>query len=189
MKISQLLSNPLIKFIGVAAIIYFGLFANKKSPDSLGNRLSSENIKKNFSEAEEKAKFIATNVKIAQNIEAERKAKLQKVGTENSQIKSNQDSISCGDIAETSYTIYDKNDKKIQFVAKEKFNVGAKKDPLIEKNVVGMKQSETKIIEVSKLSSDDQKLSDLLKSNKSDLKIQITVLNIEKNSVKNLSCN
>jgi hypothetical protein len=61
----KLLQNPLLKFIGVAAVIYFALFANKKNPESLGNRVSISKVKEHIGEIEEKSRFIATNVKAA----------------------------------------------------------------------------------------------------------------------------
>lgn len=61
----KLLQNPLIKLIGIVAIIYFALFADKRNPASLGNRVSLERVKENLGEMEEKGKFIAGNVKAA----------------------------------------------------------------------------------------------------------------------------
>lgn len=61
----KLLQNPLIKFIGVALIIYFALFSNKNNPASLGNRASFTRVKQSFGELQDKGKFIAGNVKAA----------------------------------------------------------------------------------------------------------------------------
>jgi len=63
----KLLQNPLVKIVGVIAIIYFALFNNKQNPQSLGNRLSAERIKTNLGEMEQKGKFIASNVSAARS--------------------------------------------------------------------------------------------------------------------------
>lgn len=78
MKISELLKNPIIKSIGIIVILYFALFANKENPHSLGNRLSSENIKKNLDIATKQTKFIASNVKTARQLAKEKELEQQK---------------------------------------------------------------------------------------------------------------
>jgi hypothetical protein len=78
----KLLQNPFLKFIGVVAVIYFALFANKKNPESLGNRVSISKVKEHIGEIEEKGRFIATNVKAAREY-SKMKATQPEVALEN----------------------------------------------------------------------------------------------------------
>ena len=68
----NLAKHPLIKIIGIALILYYGLLHNKEHPDSLGNRLSTDHIKNNISDASEKSAYIITNIK---KLEEEQKNK------------------------------------------------------------------------------------------------------------------
>ncbi len=78
MKIFNLGNHPLVKVVGISAILYFALFANKENPESLGNRLSSEKIKKNVSEVKEKSHFIITNLEMAHRAAAQQHQTEQK---------------------------------------------------------------------------------------------------------------
>ena len=65
---NKITKNPLIRFIGIVAILYYGLLHNKESPDSLGNRLSPKKIQTNISEISTKSTHIITNVQKAKQI-------------------------------------------------------------------------------------------------------------------------
>ena len=69
--IELLVKNPLLKIVGVLAILYFGLYANKKDPDSVGNRFSAEKVKKNVDEATSRGLFIVDNLRKAEEISVE----------------------------------------------------------------------------------------------------------------------
>jgi hypothetical protein len=204
MKIFELLRNPIIKTIGVILVLYFALFANKKNPDSLGNRLSANNIKKHFNKIQEKGRFIAANVKIARELEQERKggkirekSKEQKITKKsatqnlqdenNSQIiitklqnESSENKVSCGDIVEISYGLYSKKGKEIKLFEPQKLTIGSNKNQLIENNIPGMKNGATKDIEIpSNFKSDDKNLTKLLKLH-GNLKYRVKILALKK---------
>lgn len=195
MKIFELLHNPIIKIIGIVAVLYFALFANKQNPESLGNRLSPTNVKKNFQEAKEKSKFIAVNVKKAQEI-----AKNQQITqseTDNSYAKisvveletgQGEMKIECGNEVEISIGIYNQQEQQIEFINSVKIIVGSKKDQLIEENVIGMRQGGIRNINILRgFQTDSQKLQQFLKQG--DVKYQVTVLNLKKPLNSTFTCN
>ncbi len=61
--IHEILKSRLFRILGAITILYFALFSQKDNPESLANRFSSENIKKNKQIMSEKAKIIAENIK------------------------------------------------------------------------------------------------------------------------------
>jgi hypothetical protein len=196
MKIFELLRNPLIKTIGIALVLYFALFANKEKPESLGNRLSSENIKKSFSEAQNQGKFIITNVKIAQEIAKEKAAEqklasqnISDIATSDLEIGTGEQLVACGDEAEISYGIYTKSGKQLEFLNSKKFVIGENQNPVIEKNIIGMKRGGIREINIPyNYRTEDKKLIELLKFNATDLKYQITLLSIVKGISSTLIC-
>ncbi len=65
--IHEILKSRLFRILGAITILYFALFSQKDNPESLANRFSSENIKKNKQIMSEKAKIIAENIKAARS--------------------------------------------------------------------------------------------------------------------------
>jgi len=196
MKIFELLRNPLIKTVGIVLILYFALFANKHNPDSLGNRLSPEQIKQSIGEVKDKAQFISANVKIAQEI-AKEKEEAQKAEAKNAaKIKINdvaigdgEMSLACGDIAEISYVLYGRENAQLEFIDSKKLVIGGKENALVENKIIGMKRGGIREISVPHdFKTDDKKLLNLLRLNNSDLKYHITLLEITKIAGANLSC-
>lgn len=199
--IFKLLRNPIIKIIGISVILYYGLFANKEKPGSLGNRFSSEQIKKDFSEVREKTVFIAENVKLAREIakekEAEKEAEKKAVATNPALQVSVKDleegvgeNISCGDSAYINYGIYTKDGRQLEFKENQILVIGDKSNWLLEKNIIGMKQAGSRYINIPQGSRvNDSKITEYLNSNKSDLKYQVTLLAFTKNPNSQLSCN
>jgi len=198
--IFKLLRNPIIKIIGISVILYYGLFANKEKPGSLGNRFSSEQIKKDFSEVREKTVFIATNVKLAREIakekEAEKEAEKKAAATNRALQVSVKDleegvgeNISCGDSAYINYGIYTKDGRQLEFKENQILVIGNKSNWLLEKNIIGMKQAGSRYINIPQGSQvNDSKITEYLNSNKSDLKYQVTLLAFTKNPNPQLSC-
>jgi hypothetical protein len=198
--IFKLLRNPIIKIIGISVILYYGLFANKEKPGSLGNRFSSEQIKKDFSEVREKTVFIAENVKLAREIakekEAEKEAEKKAVATNPALQVSVKDleegvgeNISCGDSAYINYGIYTKDGRQLEFKENQILVIGDKSNWLLEKNIIGMKQAGSRYINIPQGSRvNDSKITEYLNSNKSDLKYQVTLLAFTKNPNSQLSC-
>ncbi len=68
MNIANITKYPIFKIIGIIAIIYFALFYNKSSPNSLGQRLSYDNIKSDLKQAGNQTIFILGNINAAQKI-------------------------------------------------------------------------------------------------------------------------
>ncbi len=81
----KLIRNPIFRIVGVAVILYYGLFYNKSLPDSLGNRLAPDKIKDNLVEISSKSINIIANVKKADEIKkslADKKLQDNKEGAE-----------------------------------------------------------------------------------------------------------
>ncbi len=186
----ELLKNPIIKGIGIVLILYFALFANTQHPKSLGNRLSSENIKKNLSEVKNKGEFIASNVKIAKDL-SKIATSNTKILSEDAKIGSGDFAVSCGDEAVISYEILTTDGKVLESFASEKVTVGSKNNIFLEKNIIGMKASGTRNINITNDTiSQDKTISQRLnKSDSGSLRIKITLLSFAKSSATNLSCN
>jgi hypothetical protein len=198
--IFKLLRNPIIKIIGIFVILYYALFANKDKPASLGNRFSSEQIKKDFSEVREKTVFIAENVKLAREIakekefeiEAEKKAAVTNPVVQVS-VKDLEEgvgeNISCGDSAYINYGIYTKDGRQLEFKENQILVIGNKSNWLLEKNIIGMKQSGSRYINIPQGSQvNDSKITEYLNLSKSDLKFQVTLLAFTKNPNSQISC-
>jgi len=194
--IFKLLRNPIIKIIGISVILYYGLLANKEKPGSLGNRFSSEQIKKDFSEVREKTVFIAENVKLAREIAQEKEAEKEAAATNPALQLSVKDleegvgeNISCGDSAYINYGIYTKDGRQLEFKENQILVIGNKSNWLLEKNIIGMKQAGSRYINIPQGSQvNDSKITEYLNSNKSDLKYQVTLLAFTKNPNPQLSC-
>ena len=199
--IFKLLRNPIIKIIGISVILYYGLFANKEKPGSLGNRFSSEQIKKDFSEVREKTVFIAENVKLAREIakekEDEKEAEKKAAATNQALQVSVKDleegvgeNISCGDSAYINYGIYTRDGRQLEFKENQILVIGDRSNWLLEKNIIGMKQAGSRYINIPQGSQvNDSKITEYLNSNKSDLKYQVTLLAFTKNPNSQISCN
>ena len=199
--IFKLLRNPIIKIIGISIILYYALFANKDKPGSLGNRFSSEQIKKDFSEVREKTVFIAENVKLAREIAKEKELEIEaekKAAVTNSvgqvSVKDLEEgvgeNISCGDSAYINYGIYTKDGRQLEFKENQILVIGNKSNWLLEKNIIGMKQSGSRYINIPQGSQvNDSKITEYLNSSKSDLKFQVTLLAFTKNPNSQISCN
>ncbi len=204
----KLLQNPLIKMIGIIVVIYFALFANKNNPQSLGNRLSSERLKQNFREMEEKGKFIASNVVAARSY-----AKLQEEETSSNLSGQNQeiavipqikdinlgigkDAVLCGAeiVAFVSLNSEQTNAatiKTIEMNPEKKIIIGSKQDWFLEKNILGMKKGGIREIKIPQGFKGDEALAKLLQENKGALVYQIILQDILQYSSSHykLNCN
>lgn len=196
MKIIELLRNPIIKSIGIALILYFALFANKQHPKSLGNRLSSENLKKDLTDATSKGKFIVDNIQMAKKLTQDKK--LQTISTtpyaeiihEDLEIGSGDRTLACGDDAEISYGFYTATGQQLDFVSLEKVTIGSTKKVWLEQNIAGMKLSGIRYIIIPKnITIADSRIMQLLQQSGGNLRIQVTLLSFTKSSIPNISCN
>jgi len=191
-SILSLLRIPLIRFIGVVVILYFALFSNKHNPDSLRNRLSKENIEQNLHDVQAKGRFIVSNIKVAQDVsnqQAQSQILENKISLTDVKIGVGDISINCGDEAEISYEVLTENGVQIKNVSSEKIIVGSNLNKIIEKNILNMKQDGIRNINIPEnLITDDSKISELLKFHRSNIRYQIRLLSIIKNSNPKFSC-
>lgn len=193
------LKNPLFKIAGVLLILYFALFANKKNPESLGNRLSSENIKKNFGEMRQRGQYIATNLNKAQEelnktpeevkIERLEERKREIVSTKKEVVKGEGDRIKCGDEAIINYEVF-RDDHHFIFKRDDvEIFVGSRKEIFLESNIIGMKKGATRAIKIDKyFETKDRRLSSLLKKYKQGLIYKITIVTFDKNLTPQTRC-
>ena len=196
--VMELLRNPIIKITGLVLVLYFALFYDKKNPDSLGNRLSSERIAKNFHEAQEKSTFIMSNIERAHNLRGATAATASSDPLQNFSTLTIQDveigkeggALKCGDEAEISYDIrVAGSTNQLEFVPKEKLVIGSNVNPMIERKIVGMKKGGLRIIKIPKdFKSSNQKLAFLLKFNEAELQYAVTLINSGMANNSNVSC-
>lgn len=194
MIIFELLKNPLIKFPAILLILYFSLFHDKRNPEALGNRFSPEKIKKNFGEMKEKTKYIVVNVHEAQAMAKSQKEERRLVQSDMKMLTKDvedgvgEQKLECGDMARVSYAIYDHSGKQLEFLESEQLLEGSKNNPIIEENIVGMKQGGIRSFNIpSNFKTDDKKLLQILQFNGS-LKYQVTILDLKKSVSPNNFC-
>ncbi|MBU6140281.1 MAG: hypothetical protein KGP29_01815 [Proteobacteria bacterium] len=183
-KILNFLSIPLVRIIGIFVILYFALFSEKQNPNSLGNRLSKEEVKKNINEARERTRFIISNVKTAQELEVKPKAIQQnteaKIIINDLEIGKGDVKISCGSKVEISYGIYVEGNKQIKAVSSEKLVIGNNLNEVIEKNILDMKIGGIRNIIIPRnFKTDNPKINELLKFYDSELRYQVVIISSE----------
>lgn len=197
----KLLENPLIKVVGICVIIYFALFHNKNNPQSLGNRFSSQQIKKDLNDMQEKGKFIASNVQAVRSY-----TKAQEVGPDGQVIMptaelevavkdvglgSGKKSVVCGEEVEAFISLNSDKARNLMTNPSAKFLIGSKEHWLVEKNIIGMKKGGVREIRIPQgFQSDDRDLTQFLQENKVDLTYQIILTKIIKDAdpKSNLTC-
>ena len=185
MKIFEILNNPLIKLTGIVAILYFALFANTENPESLGNRLSPQQMKKDFGEVKDKSLFIITNVKMAQEIAKN----TPQITIEDIESGAGENAVSCGDEVEISYGIFDANGKQLQMTNSQKLQIGSKENDLVEKNIINMKKDGIRnIIIPANFQTEDKRLQEILKFSGNGIRYQIVILSLAHNKNSQISC-
>lgn len=194
MKIFEILRNPIVKVVGIAAVLYFGLFSNKENPESLGNRLSPDQIKKNLSEVQDKGRFIVTNVQMAQTQPGlmQNSSGLANVSETQTLIEEGEgeEKVECGDIAEISYSVYTGDGRQVRIINSYILNIGSMDDFLLEKHAINMRKKEIKRIDVPKnFVSGDNKLKELMRFSDGAISYQVTLISIMKNPNNKLICN
>lgn len=193
MQIFEILRNPLIKLIGIGLILYFALFANTENPKSLGNRLSSEEIKKDLNNAKDKSAFIIKNVRLANDLSKKAATNAPKNGevfTQDLEIGNGDVGIFCGDEAKISYAIYAKDGRQLSFIDSAKVLLGSKNNIFLEQNIIGMKNGGIRNINIPQgFQVSDPNISKILQLENSELKIQVTLISFAKVNSQNFSCN
>ena len=167
---SKAIKHPLIKLLGISAILYFTLLSDKTDPNSLGSKLSSQNIKKGFTEASTKVKFINANI-----------AKARVLNQRNQLTKL---VLSCGDIAKISYGIYNKAGRQLEFIEESELIIKKDNHNLLEKNAIGLEEGKTKIAPLT-ISSENKEPENLMKYQAiPGIEIRIKLLSFTKNPAK-----
>jgi hypothetical protein len=196
MKILRLLKNPFIKNIGVILIIYFALFHNKSNPDSLGVRLSADNLKKGADELKNKTIFITHNVIGAQKF-AEQKQNSSKSFEQKIELLEFFDPIvgagnaelACGDEARISYQILNGKGEVLNLASLAKIKIGSKENLLLEKKIIGMKIGGTREIIIPRdFEANDIELQKLLINANSNIKYQINLEEITSKAASTTKC-
>jgi hypothetical protein len=191
-NILDFLRIPLVKFIGIIAILYFGFFSNKENPESLSNRLSKERVEQNLQEAKERSRFIASNLKTAQEIAKEKKLNpdiQNKVSLEDIEIGKGEGEVSCGSEVEISYSIFSENGTQIKNVSSEKLVIGSNLDEFLERNLYGMKQDGIRNIKVPReFMTNNIAINEMLRFYDSGIRYQVLMLNVVNNPNSKISC-
>ena len=194
MKIIRIIQKPIIKAFGILVILYFALFNNKENPESLGNRLSTESIKKNFGEAFQKSQSVITNVKFAgekvKDQEKEREDKFQKyeVGYLKVSKGEGEEIVDCSDYVSLSYKIIDDEDRLLA-ERQENLSVGSGKNLLLERNIFGMKVGEIRSLIIHQdYDGPDNLVKEIVERYKRDIKYEITIINFNKDDAPQPYC-
>jgi len=179
---------PIFKIVGVSLVLYFGLFYNDESYDSLSKRLAPERVKKNLSEVQEKSKFIFSNINEARNVVAGRgveshfddEQSFATISTNDIEIGKGENYLQCGFEAEISYDLRIKDSpSSIESIEKEKIIIGSGENLLFERKLLGMKVDGVRSIDIPRnFNSSNQKLAFTLKFNEADLQYRVTLFSL-----------
>ncbi len=126
MIINDLLKNPLVKLVGIGAILYFALFSDEKNPQNLGNKLKKDNLKSGFEQVSEKKNEIISAL------------------IYHKPYVSPKDFISCGDEVGISDQIQNQKGEITNQALLVSVKIGNNSELFYEKNAFGMKFGEEK---------------------------------------------
>lgn len=182
-KISNFLRIPLVKIVCILVILYFALFSETNNPNSLGNRLSKEEISKNLREAKEKSRFIVSTVNTARDLSKNKVSQpdvAAKISIEEIDSGGGDLEVSCGSEVEISYGIYDAHNKQIKSVSSEKLVIGSNLNEIVEKNISSMKQGGIRNIRIPRnFKTHNNSINDMLKFYDSDIRYQISLISLK----------
>lgn len=185
MNIMEILRNPIVKTVGIAAVLYFALFYNKENPESLGNRLSPQNIKEGISEATKKAHFIAGGISSAneqtKELEKVKRKRFEDAALDYQDIKTGEGAaLSCGDYAVISYKIFNSQNQELVKLPNQPISIGSQKNLMLEKNIIGMKRGGTRLITIAKNSNiTDLELKSQVEQSGGRMTFEITLENFD----------
>lgn len=195
MKILKVIQHPLVKNIAIIGIIYFAFFSNKQNPESLGNRLSVENLKKTFNNVSQKTSFIAENVSMAKSLAKERVQRLKRKhdAVATLEVKDLKEGlgreVECGDVATISYGVFDAKDKKIH-LGVENVTIGLNDNIFLEQETRGMKAGGIRIVFIPEnFNIEDSKIKEFLSTSKGNLEYRIKLEKFQKLDNLKLACN
>jgi hypothetical protein len=185
MNIFQLLQNPFIKIIGIAAVLYFGLLYKNDDPESLKTRLDPNRIQGEIDEVKQQGHFILTNLNEAknpQNLQAPRaqaQARVPEISANDLILGNSQETVKCGDEVFLDYKIYDLKGRLID----EKNDVTLiainALENLIAKYLVGARKGGIREIFVPyDLETTNEEIINYREKAASSFKYQVTIKNI-----------
>lgn len=153
MKIFNFSQNGFVKFFGIGAILYFALFNDKENPNSLGYKFSGDNLKKNLEEVKEHSSKIVKGVLIAKEINRRNMA----IESSNEELDilvfDDVESFSkvkakCNDNLLVSLEVKNEKGQTIRPEEAVAFTLGQKKFPIIERAVMNMGKSGSRIVNI-----------------------------------------
>lgn len=184
MNIFRLLQNPLVKIIGVAAVLYFGLLYKNDSPESLSKRLDPDLLKSEIGEVKEKGQFILSNLNEARNpqIPAQKPAEIAEEIIANDLVLGTSDEVAnCGDELLMDYKIYDVKGREIDQKNDVKLIANSTSTNLVAKHIIGAKKGGIREIHVPYgLETSDEEIINYKKKALTSFRYQITVKNINR---------
>jgi hypothetical protein len=182
----NLLKNPLIRIIGIIAILYVGLFSNTYEKESLGNRLSKDQVQKDLSDAKEKGFQIINHVKKAQELKEYNVTQNTSPAIDSSNLNLKDIKVgeglvaACGDSAVIAYKLFS-GDQLIDQIEKQNLVIGERKiNYIIESSLIGFNVGGARVINIPEgYKFKDPILAQSL-SGKKDLHYEINLLAIKK---------
>jgi len=183
MNIFQLLQNPLVKIIGIAAVLYFGLLYKNDDPESLKTRLDPNRIKSEIDEAKQKGQFILTNLNDAKNpqISAAQKPteKKDEISINDLILGNSHEMVKCGEEVLLDYVIYDINGHKIDQKNDVTLIANSASENSIAKYIIGARKSGIREIHVPyNAETKDEETINYRKIVAASFKYQVTIKNI-----------
>ena len=173
----NLSQNPIIKLIGVIAIIYF-IFFNKK--EDKAEKITTENIANKISNTQEHFSKLSNNIKILKEYDKALKGEIvfskgmnglySEYAETNSSSQKNLTIITCGTTVKVREYIYTTEGRLITNQEDYKYQIGSNESSIIENQLINAKEGSVKIVSIpSKEINIDKKLSNLFADKKIDI--------------------
>ncbi len=192
MDLHSLLRKPIIKIIAVILVLYFGIIKNNQHPQSIANKLSTNNIKKNYDEIRDKISDISQNLEMAQQVKKELSLEknINDLRFEKIILGTIGESIKCGNEVNIIYKFTNNEgvildmDEESKIIANQQHS--AMVEDIIAKNIVGLKNGaviRTKFM--GQFKQADDKINKLLKIANNELTLEVYILSFKNTENKN----
>lgn len=181
MKIFQLLQNPLVKIIGVATVLYFGLLYKNDDPESLKVRLDPDRLKVEIDEVKNQGQFIMTNLNDSKTpFQAPApKKKIIEISSHDLILGNGGETVKCGDEVLVDYNVYDSKGNKIDHKKDAKFSALPYSANPIAKYIIGARKGSIREINVPyNLETQNKEILDYREKAANSFKYQVTIKNI-----------
>ncbi len=197
----NLSQNPIVKLIGVIAIIYF-VFFNKKNDQV--QKITSEDLANKITNTQEHFSKISTNIKILKEYDKAIKGEIvfskginsiySEYAETDSANQKNLITIKCGTAVKVREYIYTTEGRLITSQEDYKYQIGSNESSIIENQLINAKEGSVKIISIpNKEINLDKRLNELFtnkKINIDDVKAYILIEKIFIESEdKGIKCN